>query len=224
MKKIIALILVLASSFALFSCGEAKDAIKKVNKMYKAMTPTKIVTETTQDIGSHVLTGEYVITTGTVDGKSASTLYYNYQKLRSVEDGSGKTEEEPWETVTLTKEYHEDKGLRENDGKWDISGEDFAPTVDGIAMKFEAKHVKDVVDDAQNRTITFVVPADKTADVFGDDMAPAADVTVTITHDGAAIMSLTMNYTVPAASKNYPEIVTTIKTVYSYEPQKITIK
>lgn len=223
MKKIIALILVLASSFVLFSCNEEKNAIKNVNKMYKAIVPTKIVTETTQDIGSHVLTGEYVLATGTVDGKDVSTLYYNYQKLRSVKDGAGDTEELPWEDVTLTKEYHEDKGLRENGGKWQIAGDDFAPTIDDIAMQFEAKLLQDIVVDDAKRTVTFVVPKDKTVDIFGEDMAPAADVFVTITHDGGAIMSITMTYTVPAESKGYPDIVTTIKTVYSYEPQEITI-
>lgn len=223
MKKIVAFILALACSFALFSCGEAKDTIKKVNKMYKAIVPTKIVTETTQDIGSHVLEGEYVLAMGTVDGKSVSTLYYNYQKLRSVEDGAGDTIVEPWETVTLTKEYHEDKGLRENGGKWQKDGNDFAPSIDDIAFEFSAKRVKDVVEDEATRTISFVIPKDNTADIFGEDMAPTADVSVTITHDGAAIMSITISYTVAADSKSHPDIVTTIKTVYSYEPQEISI-
>lgn len=222
MKKIIALILALASSLALFSCNETKDTIKNVNKMYKAMVPTKIVTETTQDIGSYVLTGEYAITIGSVDGKDATTLFYNYQKLRSVEDGSGNTVKLPWEDVTLTKEYLEDKGVRENGGKWQADGEDFAPTIDDIAMSFDEKLLKDVVADAATRTVTFIVPKDNTAAVFGDELAPAADVTVTIVHDGAAIMSFTMTYTVPAESK-FPDIVTTIKTVYSYEPQEITV-
>ncbi len=224
MKKIIALILVLASSFALFSCGESTDAIKKVNKMYKAILPTKIVTETTQDIGPHVLTGEYVLTTGTIDGRAVSTLYYNYQKLRSIPDGAGDTEELPWENVILTKEYHADKGVRENGGKWQSDGYDFAPTIDDIAFKFEAKHVTDVVNDEATKTITFTVPMDNTVKVFGEDMAPAADVAVTITHDGAAIMSMTMSYTVPNPNKNYSKIVTTIKTLYYYEIQEITIE
>ncbi len=223
MKKIIALILALACSFALFSCDDTKDAIKNVNKMYKAIVPTKIVTETTQDIGSHVLTGEYILATGTVDGKDVSTLYYNYQKLRSVVDGAGDTEELPWEDVTLTKEYHEDKGLRENGGKWQADGNDFAPSIDDVAMQFDAENLLDIVSDEAKNTVTFTVPKDKTALVFGEDMAPAADVSVTITHDGAAIMSITMTYTVPAEDKKHPDIVTTIKTVYSYEPQEITI-
>ena len=223
MKKLIAIILVLASSLALFSCGESKDTIKKVNKMYKAILPTKIVTETTQDMGSQVLTGEYVLTTGTGDGKAVSTLYYNYQKLRSIEDGSGSTEELPWEEITLTKEYHEDKGLRIDGGKWQKDGNDFAPTIDDIALDISAKDVEDVSEDAATKTITFIVPKDNTADVFGEDMAPAADVSVTITHDGAAVMSMTITYTVQSDNKDHPEIVTTIKTVYSYEPQEITI-
>ena len=223
MKKLIAFVLVLASSFALFSCGASKDAIKSVNKMYRAMVPTKIVTETTQDIGSHVLTGEYIIATGTIDGKDVSTLSYKYQQLRSVEDGAGKTEELPWEDISLTKEYHEDKGLRENGGKWQADGEDFAPTIDDVAMKFEEKYLSDIVVDEAKKTVTFVVSKDNTVAVFGEDMAPAADVTVVITHDGAAIMSFTMTYTVAAESKNHPDIVTTIKTVYSYEPQEITL-
>lgn len=223
MKKIIALILVLASSFALFSCGESKDIVKKVNKMYTAIMPTKIVTETTQTLGETVLTGKYELTMGAIDGKSVSTLFCSYQKLRSIEDGSGATEELPWENVVFTKEYHEDKGLRENGGKWQKDGYDFAPILEDIALEISAKDVQDVKEDESTKTITFVVAKDNAAKVFGDDMAPESDVTVTITHDGAAIMSLTLSYTVPSEKKGHPDIVTTIETVYSYEPQEITI-
>ena len=223
MKKILALILVLASAFTLFSCGESRDIVKRVNKMYTSLVPTKIVTETTQDIGAHVLTGEYVLTMGTIDGNAVTTLYYSYQQLRSIEDGAGSTVELPWEDVTLTKEYHEEKGVRENGGKWDKEAEDFAPTVEDIALKISAKHVEEVTEDEKTKTITFIVPKDNTADVFGEENAIEADVQVTIVHDGAAIMSVTLSYTVPAAKKDYPDIVTVIKTTYSYEPQEITI-
>ena len=223
MKKIIALILILASTFALFSCGESKNTVKKVNNMYTAIMPTKIVTQTTQDIGSYVLTGEYVLTTGTIDGFAVSTLYYSYQQLRSVEDGAGTTEELPWEEITVTREYHEDKGLRENGGKWQKDGNDFAPTTDDIALKLNAKYLQDVKEDESTKTISFVVPKDNTKEVFGEDMAPEADVTVVITHDGAAIMSVTLSYTVPGEKKDHPDMVITIKSDYSYEPQEITL-
>lgn len=225
MKKILALILILACTFSVVSCGEAGEIVGKVNKVFSAVSPTKIVTETTEVFdGKLTLTSTSTLKVGVVDGFAAATYEFVKQTLRSVEEGAGDTEELPWiETVEL-REYHDDKGLRVNGGKWDIDGENFAPEAGKFAPKFSEKNLKDIKEDKATNTITFVIPADKTAAVFGEDQAPAADVSVTVTHDGSAVTSMILSYEVKADKKDYPDVAVTIKILYSYEPEQITMK
>jgi hypothetical protein len=225
MKKILSIILVLACVFAMFSCGEVGDIMNKVDSIFNAVAPTKIVTETTESFdGKLTLVSKSTLKSGKVDGFAAATYEYVNQKLLSVEAGAGDTELLPWEEVSGLLEYHDDKGLRVDGGKWDVDGENFAPTAGEMAPKFSEKNVKDVKEDKANNTITFVVPAAKTAAVFGEDGAPNADVFVTLTHDGAAVTSITLNYKVEAEKKNQPDIEVTVKVLYSYEAEQITIK
>lgn len=225
MKKILALILVLTCGFAMFSCDESGDTMNKVDKIFKAVAPTKIVTETTEVFdGKLTLTSTSTLKSGKVDGFAAATYEYTKQTLRTVEEGAGDTELLPWVETSGLLEYHDDKGLRTDGGKWDIDGENFAPAAGEMGPKFSAKNVKDIKEDKENNTITFTVPAGKAALVFGEDAAPAADVFVTITHDGSAVTSVILSYEIKADKKDHPDVEVTIKVLYSYEAEQITIK
>lgn len=225
MKKILSIVLVLACVFAMFSCGEAEDIMKKVDSIFNAVAPTKIETTTEESFdGKLTLTSTSVLKTGKVDGFDASTYEYVKQELISIEDGAGDTEKLPFEETRGILEYHDDKGLRVDGGKWDVDGENFAPTAGEMAPKFSAKNAKDVKEDKETNTITFVVPADKTEAVFGKDAAPAADVFVTLTHDGSAVTSIVLTYKVEAEKKNQPDIEVKITVLYSYKAEQINIK
>lgn len=222
MKKILAIILVLACSLALFACeDETADTITEINNMYNAFAPSMIVTETTQTFGNYTLTSSSTLKTGKVDGFDASVYEYSYQRLRSVEDGATAEIVGVIETVTGKWEYHAEKGYRENGGKWD-DGYDFAPEAGAIALKITADTVQDLKNDSENKTITFTVLAANTEAVLGNKID--ADVAVTLTHSGADITGVTLTYTVSNADNaDYPEISVVIKAQYSYDSQQITI-
>lgn len=211
--------------FAMFSCGEVEDIMNKVDSIFNAVAPTKIETTTEESFdGKLTLVSTSTLTSGKVDGFAAATYEYVKQELISIEDGAGDTEKLPFEETKGLLEYHDDKGLRVDGGKWDVDGENFAPEAGEMAPKFSKKSVKDVKEDKENNTITFVVPADKTEAVFGKEAAPAADVSVTLTHDGSAVTSIIMTYKIEAEKKNQPDIEVKITVLYSYRAESITIK
>ena len=223
MKKIIAIILAITCVFAMFSCqGKKADPIESLNEMYKASAPTKVVTNTTEVLGSITLTGTYTLKTGKIDGKIATTYTYSYQELRAIEDGLASVEK-PWIEISGSKEYLEDKGVRVNGGSWDEEGFNFAPAAGSIAFNVSKDNVTDLVADDAAKTVTFKVAADKTAAVFGEENAIGADVSVTVTHDGAVITGATLSYTVASAEDEYPDTVVEIKIAYTYDLEEITI-
>jgi hypothetical protein len=225
MKKIISIILVLMCAFALFSCGDENTTdltIAGINEMYNATSPTKVDITTTQTFGKYTLTGTSTLTTGIVDGFSATVYEYSQQQLRDVESGSGEDILDPIETVTGSWVYHEDLGYRENGGDWDITGDDFTPETGAIALNISKDTVKDFQNDAENKTVTFTVEAANTETVFGD--AIASDVAVVIVYSGADITSVSLSYKITDPDKNsHPEIAITVKAEYSYDSQVITI-
>ena len=223
MKKIIAVFLLLACAFAMFSCGEAKDTLNSVNRMFDAYAPTRILTTTSFVAGEYELTGTHDIKTGYIDGKRASVSVSDYEELISWEEaGASDYITLPWIPVKEVKHYHEDRGLRINGGKWDPLGEDFAPMAGDFGFKFNTDNVKNVKNDAKAKTITMTVPAEKALDVFGFEGTVDSDIEVVITHDSAVITGITLSYTVFSTEDNYPDLVIKIETKYSYSAESIT--
>ena len=224
MKKIISIVLVLASVFTFFSCGDddsTKAALKDISDMYNAISPSMVTTETTSNFGKYTLTNKGTLKVGTVDGFAVAVYEYSNQQLRDIESGSGADILDVVETVTGTREYHEEYGYRENGGKWDENGDDFTPQTGATALNLTEATVQDFQIDAANKTYTFKVLAADTAAVFGQEIE--SDVVVTITHSGADIVGLTLSYAVKSKNKDHPEVQVTVKTSYSYESQTITI-
>lgn len=219
MKKIIAIILAITCAFALFSCGDTGKAIKKIDKMYNSTAPTKIVIDETQKIGEIVIVTEGTFVTGKIDGMKAAIYEYRYQKLRPISDGD--EELSVFAEETGKHEYLEGTGYRIDGGEWDDEY-DFAPKAGAIALKFSAKDIKDFKEDKAAKSYTFVIPADKTEKVLGE--AISADVTVVITHDGAAIAGVTLTYTITAEDAKHDDTVVTIKAKYTYDTEDITIE
>ena len=223
MKKIIAVFLLLACAFTMFSCGETEDTIKNVNTMFSAYAPTRIFTTTSLIAGDYELIGTHEIKTGYIDGKQASVSIRDYEELISWEEaGASDYITQPWIPVKEVMHYHEDRGLRKNNGKWDPLGDDFAPVAGDIGPKFTTKNVTNVVNDAKAKTITLTVPYEKVFDVFGFEGTVDSDIEVVITHDGSVITGITLSYTVFGIEDNYPDVEITIVTVYSYAAETIT--
>ena len=224
MKKIISIVLVFACVFTFFSCGggdSTEASLKEINDMYNAISPSMVTTETTRNFGKYTLTNKSTLKVGTVDGYAVAVYEYANQQLRDIEGGSGAEILDVVETVTGIREYHEEYGYRENGGKWDENGDDFTPATGATALNLTVATVKDFKADAENKTYTFNVLAADTEAVFG--MEIESDVAVTITHSGADIVGLTLSYVIKGKNKDYPEVQVTVKTLYSYESQTITI-
>lgn len=224
MKKIISIVLVLVCMFTLFSCEDentTQTALKDINDMYNAISPSLVSTETTRNFGEYALTNKSTLKVGTVDGFAVSVYEYSNQQLRDIASGSGADILDVVETVTGIREYHEEYGYRENGGKWDENGDDFTPETGATALKLTEATVQDFKIDEANKTYTFTVLAADTEAVFGQ--AIESDVAVTITHSGADIVGLTLSYAIKSKNKDHPEVQVTVKVSYSYESQTITI-
>ncbi len=224
MKKIISTVLVLACVFTFFSCGgngSTKAALKDINDMYNAISPSMVETETTRNFGNYSLVNKGTLKVGTAGAAKVAVYEYSNQQLRDIESGSGSEILDFIETVTGIKEYHEELGYRENGGKWDEEGEDFTPETGAIALNLTEDTVQDFKYDEENKTYSFSVLAADTEAVFGKEIE--SDVAVTITRTAADIVGLTLSYTVQSKSKDHPEIQITVKASYSYDTQTITI-
>ena len=221
MKKILAIILALASVFAMFSCGGdgIEEQVEAVKTMYSVSTPTKIATTTTNTIGNTVLDGTYTLITGKIDGKLATVMQFEYEEFATVDEGKGEIITGAVKTVSGSREFHEDRGVRENGGKWE-EGFNFAPSAGDIALNLDLENLTEVK--YENNTLSFIIPADKTAAVLGEENAIEADVAVSIVNDGAVITGITMNYTLEAEG-DYPETVVVVTTSYEYDIQEVTL-
>ncbi len=221
MKKFIAFALILTCVLSLFSCGDS--VADRVDKMFKSVAPTKVITEINEDIGSITLVSKYTLISGTVDGVAAATYEFSEMTLRTIDEGAVDTELLPWVETTGFWEYHDDKGLRTDGKKWDSDGENFAPKVgSGALKKISKKLMTKVEEDKAAKTINFTVLAADTKTVFGEEIK--SDVAVTVTHDGVLVTGVQLSYKVPASDKDHPDVKTTVNILYSYDAEKPNLK
>lgn len=229
MKKIIALILALTCSIALFSCEKEgiESDVKNVASMYASSAPTKIVATVKNTVGTRVYEGEHVLVTGKIGDKVATVYTYWYEEIRGVEEGSDSEILGPEKTVEGSLEYLEDSGLRENGGKWDDEGYNFAPAAGAIAINLKFSSL--INPKYENNVLTFEVAPANAVDVLGvivgedlDENAITENISVTVKNAGSVITGITVAYTI-AQTDDYPSVVTTIDVVYTYDLEKITL-
>ena len=237
MKKLLSIILIFTCAFLLFSCTgkddtvEAdltQDTIDEINAMYNAIAPTMVKTESTISFGNHVLENTSVLKKGFVDGYAATVYDYSRQEIRPIADGANIDYLDPIVTVVGGWQYHEYDGYREIDeqtgrfSEWDDTVEDPTPAPGANILKITKNTVSDFQVDKDNNIITFNVTVKNSEKVFG--MEATSDVTVTMTHSGADITSVSLSFLgkVPD-KKNYPEATITVTATYSYEIQEIDL-
>ena len=231
MKKIIVLMLTVALCVAALTSCQYFDMLKgdstldDVAAMYNMSAPTKVVATTEQNFGSYELNCSYEIVTGYVDNSRASVYTVTTEELRTVEEG-GKTEEvkDMIKTTTKKTEAIEGFGSRTNGGDWNPEGDVWTIGRGRMAINLEESALTNVV--YENNTLTFVVPVANVATVFGESYAAniASDVEVTIVNDGAVVTSVNLHYYLAGDGANLPETEMTVKVVYTYDLERITIE
>ncbi len=237
MKKILAVILVVASMFLLMACGPDEPVvdnaanISRILEMYKVSAPTKVVTSYTTKIGNVEFGGYTSLVSGmTANGKKATVQLYEYETLQSIETGAGDLILPIMgEPEKGSREYYEGKGERINGGRWLEDGYDFAPVAGSIAIKIAEVNIKDIsfTDEKGIQTLAFTVPAENVAKVFGADYGITSEAKVVITANGAVITGITITYSSDILSEDeeiiYPSAEVTISTTYTYDVEKVTL-
>ena len=244
MKKIVALILSLVFVLSLASCGddpctEHVDADSNgicdvceatveptaqafntdaIAQMYADSLPTKVVTTTKQVIGDNELNSRSVLTTGKVNGKLTAVYEYVGEELNEVSDSD--TVPPLIKEVRESKIYHDGK-ISENGGAWK-KGFNFAPLKGDIAINLDEENLIDLAYDEATSTLTFKVSAENVALVFGEEVEIESEISVSIVNDGAVITGISLTYTIEG-TKEYPETVVTVDTVYTYDLEEITL-
>ena len=231
MKKIIVLMLTVALCVAALTSCQYLDMFKgdstldDVAAMYNMSAPTKVLATTEQNFGSYELNCSYEIVTGFVDNSSASVYTVTTEELRTVEEG-GNTEEvkDMIKSTTKKTEAIEGFGSRTNGGEWNPDGSVWKIGRGRMAINLDKNAVENVV--YENNTLTFTVPLANVATVFGEEYSKniSSDVQVTIVDDGAVVTSLDLHYHVAGDGKNLAESEMTVKIVYTYDLERITIE
>ena len=78
----------------------------------------------------------------------------------------------------------------------------------------------------ENHTLTFTVPKANVATVFGEEYSKdmSSDVQVKIVDDGAVVTSIELHYNLAGDGANLAESEMTVKVVYTYDLERITIE
>ena len=238
MKKILALILIVALCIpALFSCKK-ENPLDDVTKMYNQSAPTKVVATTTHKIGSYQLNGSYEIVTGMVDGAPASVYTTVIEELRTVEEGAA-TEDilEMIKKTTRITESIEGQGSRVKSvvddgtwtiGKWNPNGTVWTIGRGTMGLNLDADAIANMV--YENNKLTFTIPEGNAATVldefgqwtYSEDIV--GEVSVTIVDDGAVINSIELHYFLKGDGENLENSEMTVKVEYIYDINEITIQ
>ena len=217
MKRIIAFALVLALGVCLL-VGCAGSAIKDINACYERSHPDKIVVVSSQAFADKVLVNTTTLVRGTLkNGVTAATMVVEGEKMRTVEDGSGEIVYGPIEELDVQKMYVEGQGVYEN-GAWNAEATNFFPAKGEIALDLKASAMRSVKHNGN--AYSFVVPAGKAVQIFGEGTDVESDIAVEIVTDGAFVTNVNMSWIVPVnLSTGVDQTTVTISTTYHYDLQ-----
>ena len=190
MKKIFALLLVIATVLALASCNinkkgpenttDGSATIEDYNAAIARTAPETVKINTTYENNSPeiTLTGEYNVT---YNADGTATIVYAYDRLNNIGDSEMKTRVSGTATVLA-------------DGT--VSG-DIDSMVSASAAKAIVLDASKLTYDISMGVLNATVKAENTKDVFGVDLGSDAMLLMRITGEGDAmeIGSYTVNYT-----------------------------
>ncbi len=236
MKRIIALVLAATLClFALISCGgntETDDTtLADVTAMYRNSAPTQTTAVTVQKFADTTFKSTKILSVGTVtDGTGtydAAIFDNTEEEMRSVTEGGAS--EEILDKIKVAREitlFVDGKGTKKIDpetmkavGRWDPEADMEIPERGAIAVFLDPKVITEYT--YENGVLSFVVSAANTLPILGT--AIPADVSVTITNEGAVITGITLVYETAADDENGIAAGSVeIKVTYSYDIVPIT--
>ena len=243
MKKLIAILLVLACMLAMGACSlgngagngvtppdetpitpSSNDEVQKIldelSELIRTSTPSqsKVTTVTgTKDVS---LESELTITMGELSGKEAALYVHEYEEFNDL----GATE---IKTVTReTKEYVEGMGLRIDGGVWEDQP-NFVRRLTPYRMNLDAEILQSVRTNEDNTVVSFIVPLESASDVFNNFDAKTiasmtSDIAVRIETDGSSVTAMNITYDMKSVT-NMENPTVEIKAHYSYDLQSITL-
>ena len=239
MKKLIAILLVLACMLVMGACSlpvnppantpttnppaasETQDILDALDDLIRTSAPTqsKVVTLT----GSKYinLKSELTITMGELSGKEAALYVHEYESLNDVGDTAAITR------ARETKEYVEGMGLRVDGGFWETEQPSFVRRLMPYRMSLEAKYIKSLSVNADKTEFSFIIPMDNASDVLTNFDAKTiasinSDISVNIKTDGSAVTFIGIVYnTKNVSGLESPKVE--VKAEYSYDLQSITL-
>lgn len=201
------------------------DPLNDVAAMYNMSAPSKVVATTKQSFGSYELNCSYQLVTGYIDTSLASVYTVTTEELRTVEEG-GNTEEvkDMIKSTTKKTEAIEGFGSRTNGGEWNPDGAVWSIGRGSMALNLDKNAVTNV--NYENHVLTFTIPAGNAATVLGEQYAKSisGDVQVKIVDDGAVVTSIDLTYNLAGDGANLAESTMTVKVVYTYDLERITIE
>lgn len=240
MKKLIAILLVLACMFALAACGggasnapapltppaanETQDILDALSDLIKTSVPTQSKVNTVTGTADVNLKSETVITMGELSGKEAALYVHEEEVFNDL----GATEAKS--LVVETMEFVDGMGLRVNaakGGAWEAEGLNFVRRIMPYRMELDATLIKSLLVNEDKTEFSFVIPQDNASDVLtGIDSKTIAsmlsDISVTIKTDGSAVTYMELNYSTKSAP-NFENPAVKIVAEYSYDLQSITL-
>ena len=237
MKRIFALLLLIACVFSIVSCNKTTDEdntpadIKLFTDMLATSAPTKSVVTVTQSLGKTNFVSTYTLTTGKVGDADASILSSNVQQLIDLAE----TKYSYIESKKSETWYLEGKGISVNGGKkWDETGTNFAPVAGSLKLDLSEGNYTSYEYDAEKSTIEFEIPWEKTEAVLANYLYEGQyyeyDTKLTLVAAGGRIVKIVIKYSIPEESigdfensVDVGEIDVVIEATYSYGLQEISM-
>ncbi|MBQ7407129.1 MAG: hypothetical protein IJW11_05160 [Clostridia bacterium] len=241
MKKLIAILLVIACMLVMASCDmgggeqpvdntETQKVLDTLSEQIKKSAPSKSVVDTV--VGNELisLSSTETVVKGEVSGKDASLWERQYEALNDLGADSAVKK-----LVTEREEYVEGMGIRTNGGVW----EDFPNPIRQIRpyrINLDAALIQGFSageTDEGSPSYEFVVPNKNIAAVLTGMDADAlasitSDVSVVIETDGVNVTRISLTYDMKSVALNgdnkLEDCKATLDAVYSYGLQSITIE
>lgn len=238
MKKLIAILLALACTLALFACSappaggndgltppadaEVQDILDALSELIRTSTPTQSKVTTVTGNADINLKSDLTITMGELSGKTAALYVHEYESLNDVGATVAKTK------VVETKEYVDGMGLRIDGGLWEIDQPSFVRRLTPYRINLsDGTLIKSVRASDDGMIVSFTVPMDNASEIFTSFDAKTiasmtSDISVRIETDGSSVTAMSIVYDTKSVT-NMANPTVEIKAQYSYDLQSITL-
>ena len=249
MKRILAILLVIACIFSVCACnnnetpdngennGNTDDGVKtnaEILAMFADLlavsAPTKSEVVTTEKFGRNVLKSTTTLTAGEIDGKKSAYLVVNEQKFNSLDSKELSLIDEN----TTTQWYLEGSGISTNNGRTWKDGNDFSPKAGSLKLGLKEENFTSIEYNADTATLVLTASYETAADVLKAYIPSSFeyeyDTVITVVAAGGRISKITIEYVIEeedigdiGSSVTLEETTVVIAASYYYDIQDITV-